>query len=179
MNKATESKARLLEAAAQIVERRGAAHLTIDAVAAEAGMSKGGVLYHFPSKHALLEAMLSSLLMSFEARVSRHRIKTEGSAISAWILAEQGQTSSERSMALALLANAAEDPSLLNPVRGLMKTTFAEVRKEASDKDLDTIILLAAEGLRFLDMLNLLPISDRDRFRLHNRLLSLAGNGIG
>ena len=36
----------------------GAVHLTLDAVAERAGVSKGGLLYHFPSKESLLQAMV-------------------------------------------------------------------------------------------------------------------------
>ena len=63
----------VLDAAARVVQQTGAGHLTIDAVAQEAGLSKGGVLYHFPNKRALLEGMLSSLISSIDER-ARHDI---------------------------------------------------------------------------------------------------------
>ncbi|HZB75928.1 MAG TPA: TetR family transcriptional regulator, partial [Solirubrobacteraceae bacterium] len=37
----------LLDAAIRVIRRDGAQKLTLDAVAAEAGVSKGGILYHF------------------------------------------------------------------------------------------------------------------------------------
>ncbi|MDO8275460.1 MAG: TetR/AcrR family transcriptional regulator, partial [Serpentinimonas sp.] len=40
----------LLEATNTVILRDGIAHLTLEAVAKEAGVSKGGLLYHFPSK---------------------------------------------------------------------------------------------------------------------------------
>ena len=43
------ARARLLDAAVAVVRRDGAQALTLDAVAAEAGVSKGGLLYHFRS----------------------------------------------------------------------------------------------------------------------------------
>ena len=46
----------MIQAAYRVVELRGATSLTIDAVAAESGLSKGGVLYHFPNKHEPKEA---------------------------------------------------------------------------------------------------------------------------
>jgi AcrR family transcriptional regulator len=46
----TGARERILEAAYTVAERSGAAALTLDAVAAEAKVSKGGLLYHFPSK---------------------------------------------------------------------------------------------------------------------------------
>jgi len=70
----------ILEAAARRVAQSGAAHLTIDAVAKEAGISKGGLLYHFPSKEALLVGMLEQLLAS--ARKHLRGIVDEVSAAS-------------------------------------------------------------------------------------------------
>src|SRR5437764_3199185 len=49
---------KLLDAAEAVVERQGIGNLTLDAVAAEAGMSKGGLLHHFPSKDQLVEALV-------------------------------------------------------------------------------------------------------------------------
>ena len=40
----------ILDAANRIVIGQGVERLTLEQVAAEAGMSKGGLLYHFPRK---------------------------------------------------------------------------------------------------------------------------------
>lgn len=66
---AAATRRRLIEAAMQLLQRQGAANLTLDAVAKEAGVSKGGLLHHFPSKQALSEAMLLLLFAEFEERV--------------------------------------------------------------------------------------------------------------
>jgi len=44
----------ILDAAERVVSREGSGRLTIDAVVRESGFSKGGVLYNFPSKQALI-----------------------------------------------------------------------------------------------------------------------------
>jgi len=51
---------------------------------------------------------------------------------------------------------------------------FAEAGRATRPPELGWIVLLATEGLRFLDMLNLLPLSARERQRVHARLLQLA-----
>ena len=56
----------LLDAAEIVVRRDGSGRLTLDAVAAEADVSKGGLLYHFPSKEALLTAMVERMVTSFD-----------------------------------------------------------------------------------------------------------------
>ena len=52
----------ILDAAQRIAAERGAGRITLDEVARESGLSKGGLLYHFASKEALLQAMLERLI---------------------------------------------------------------------------------------------------------------------
>ncbi len=56
---------RVLAAAARHVREHGPATLTLDAAAEAAGVSKGGLLYHFPSKHALVAALIDGALDGF------------------------------------------------------------------------------------------------------------------
>ncbi|MFM7414309.1 MAG: helix-turn-helix domain-containing protein, partial [Alphaproteobacteria bacterium] len=57
----TDAPTRILDAAENLIIARGVAAMTLEAVAREAGVSKGGLLYHFASKEALLEALLGRL----------------------------------------------------------------------------------------------------------------------
>src|SRR3954447_22045743 len=57
---------RLLDAAATVVHRDGAQALTLDAVAKEAEVSKGGLLYHFKSKNDLVNAMVERWMAEFQ-----------------------------------------------------------------------------------------------------------------
>ena len=61
MERKTENQSltdRVLDAAEAVVVRQGIGNLTLDAVASEAGISKGGLLHHFASKDRLIEAMV-------------------------------------------------------------------------------------------------------------------------
>jgi AcrR family transcriptional regulator len=167
----------VLDAAARIVERDGAAHLTLDAVAEEAGLSKGGVLYHFPSKSALLTGMLDRLLADFQTRTGALETQ-EGNPVSAWIRAEHQQSAAERALALSLLANAAEDPSLLDPARAFVRESFDRIRGAGPDGDLNLVLMLAVEGIRFLDMFGLLPLTRRELAAVHQRLIGLAEDSV-
>ena len=51
------TRQKILTAASQIVQCKGL-QLTLEAVAKEAGLSKGGLLYHFSNKEALIEGMI-------------------------------------------------------------------------------------------------------------------------
>lgn len=174
---ASNKRSLILESAAHIVERSGAAHLTIDAVAAEAEISKGGVLYHFPSKQALLEGMLERLIEQTTARTTQQRelhADQPNASLMAWIIDQYDQQPAERAMSRAILAAAAENPELLAPARTVIREAFDDAAMGSVPGEMGWVLQLATEGLRFLEMLNLLPLSDAERQRVHNHLLELA-----
>jgi len=59
----------LLDCAARLASEHSIGAVTLDAVAAASGVSKGGLLHHFPTKASLLEAMLDSLLDRLDAAI--------------------------------------------------------------------------------------------------------------
>lgn len=175
MDAPSATKVKILLAAAEVTTTCGAAHLTLDRVAEEAAVSKGGLLYHYPNKRALLAGMLEYLLGLVRERLAEH--EQQGAAnhprpvARSLILAESEQAQAERAMAQALLAAAAEDPQLLDPARVLVRQLFDAAGAEG---DFSLLLLLATEGLRFLDVLDLLPDPQRDRPRLLRALLAAA-----
>jgi AcrR family transcriptional regulator len=68
MNKPSR-RGELLAAAVEVVRERGASALTLDSVAEATGTSKGGVLYHFPTKESLVVAMIEAEIALFEAAI--------------------------------------------------------------------------------------------------------------
>lgn len=60
----------LLECAARLVVEEGIAGVTVQSVATSAGVTKGGLFHHFPSKVALLEALFVDLIARLDADIS-------------------------------------------------------------------------------------------------------------
>jgi len=173
MGTSSTARRKILHAAACVVERAGASHLTLEAVADEAKLSKGGLLYHFPNKRALLSGMLEHVLERVTQRADQalREAGAGASTVSALILAQQVQDEDEPAMTLAILAAAAEDPSLLDPARELVNQWFTSAREETA---YGVLLLLAVEGLRFMEMLNLLNLEPPQRSRLYEQMAQLA-----
>lgn len=93
---------RLFCAAISVALEQGFAHVTMDAVARRAGISKGGLLYHFPSKTHLIKALLARYGEVTPSGAARP--DPAGSGIDP--------------MAVAVLIAAAENPSLIEPAAG-------------------------------------------------------------
>ncbi len=63
-------RAEVLGEARRMVAAEGAPAVTIQAVAEAAGVSKGGLLHHFPSKRSLLDELFAELLEEFSERIT-------------------------------------------------------------------------------------------------------------
>jgi len=59
----------LLDSAARLILDKGVGHLTLEAVCEAARVSKGGLLYHFDSKTALLEALVDDLTAQLQGEI--------------------------------------------------------------------------------------------------------------
>jgi AcrR family transcriptional regulator len=64
--RATITREHILQSAIELIKLDGIAGFTLEKVAKSAGVSKGGLLYHFPTKEALIEGLMEKTFASFE-----------------------------------------------------------------------------------------------------------------
>lgn len=149
------SSPRILAAARTIAVRDGAAHVSIEAIAREAGLSKGGVLYNFPTKRALMEAMLEEMLEEHRALHANLTETEPCSTLRQHLLTLRSFSSSDSDLSMAILAVAAVEPDLLEPLRNDLKTDLAGIGSESNDPETARILFFALQGIRFHKLLNL------------------------
>ncbi|MHA6722747.1 TetR/AcrR family transcriptional regulator [Sphingomonas sp. RS2018] len=63
-------RAALIAAAARLIAEQGLGKLTVDAVARSAGVTKGGLFHHFPTKQDLLEGVVETMLADADIQLS-------------------------------------------------------------------------------------------------------------
>ena len=171
------SKDAILDAAEAVVLKSGASHLTLDAVAVKAGVSKGGLLYHFPSKEALLQAMVGRQLERFmqEREAVRAALPSpEESHLQAHVLAATAEHQEPQQLCAALLAALANNPTLLGPVRKFQKSNLKELTQGGLGFEKSALLWLATEGLWFLEMLQVSPLSAAQRKRIAALIVKLS-----
>jgi AcrR family transcriptional regulator len=156
---------RLLDAAATVVRTEGAQALTLDAVAAQAGVSKGGLLYHFKSKRELVQAMIERWLTEFQADIDA----ADPDFVRGYVKAS-GPDEHELGMLAALIA----DPGLLATVREQYGIWQDRVQREAADPVDATVARLAADGLWLAELLGMGPPTGALRQQVLDRLTQLA-----
>ena len=167
----------IVDAAEAVVLEGGAAHMTLHAVAAKAGVSKGGLLYHFPTKETLLKAMLDRRVQRYEE--SRKRKYAELPAepareVKAYVLSTLDRDRKMDRIGAAILAAVAHDPSLLEPIRDDYQRRLAELAPSGIRYERAAVIALAADGLRLLEILSLSPLENRQRKQVIEEMLRLA-----
>jgi AcrR family transcriptional regulator len=171
---------RILEAAERVVGETGAARMTLDVVAQSAGVSKGGLLYHFPSKESLLGALakryVEGMEQCIEAAKSCLAERENGRDLKACIVGIL--TSAPRArvagMSAALMATAANDLTLLDVIRRKIAAYTAELADSDADFARAAIVTLAVDGLMMRESLRISPFTDEQRQQVVQELLKIA-----
>ncbi len=167
----------ILDAAEEVVIETGARYLTLDAVAAKAGVSRGGLIYHFQNKEALLHAMLDRRLIRIEENRQRRRAllqKGPRGEIIAYVLSSLEQDDKTKKLSVALLAAVVHDPRLLLPNREKYKRFLDEFSRKGIGIERAAIIMLAVNGLRLRELLSLSPFTAEERRDVIEEIITLA-----
>lgn len=179
------TRKRLMDAAERLVIGEGAGRLTLDAVAREAGVSKGGLLYHFPSKEALIAEMVEHLAVERFERELERRIggaePGDGSWVRAYVEATFEPEDRDRNLAVqsGLFAAVANDPALLDPLRERYNALQERAENDGVDPALASIARLASDGLWFLELFDIPAVEGELREKVFEALRELTGEGHG
>lgn len=167
----------LLDAAIAVVAKKGIGNLTLDAVAAEAGMSKGGLLHHFPSKDLLVEALVKrsaecwhSCYMTAYERTPEGPGRMARALLDHCLSDAQCWTEQLRQSTSAVFAALAQNPSLIEP----MREAYAELHRRIADDGLPQgvgeAIVAAIDGLWLDWVLGLVPVNQELVVRVRKAL---------
>jgi AcrR family transcriptional regulator len=178
------TKGRIIDAAEEVVLRDGVAHLTLEAAAVQAGLSKGGVLYHFPTRDALVAGMVDKIIEEFDRDIETHQVDrgAPGSFTRAYIRATMSPISStpERQdrLGAALIAAAAAEPELVAPLQVAADRWQRRLESDGLDPTVATVLRLACDGLWLCDLFGLAPPSAALRASLEDQLELLATQAL-
>lgn len=164
----------ILQAALNVAAEKGAGKVTLDAVAKASGLSKGGLLYHFPSKEALIAAMVQHLLE--DAEQNRLQLAEQEPSVLVSLLKARELFSRQitGNTAMAILAAAAEQPALLQPLQQHNSKVLAEVFAEQSHTEEAMLLMVASEGLIFQELLNISPFNRQQKATLEHYMIKRA-----
>ena len=164
---------RILDAASKVVLDNGAEALTLEKVAQEAGLSKGGLLYHFSTKRKLIEGMIARLIGRVDAALEEELLKSDGDYVTAYIHASFRTDPERDKISNALVAAIANDPDLIKPLQERFSKMQREIAAAAIAPEIGTIIRLALDGLWMADLFGFAPPSPEMREKMSAVLLSI------
>ena len=163
-----DTRDRILNAAEVRLLSVGPSGLVLGSVAEDAGVSKGGLLYHFSSKEALVAGLCERMLDRFDRTLADVRdadgVQT-GAFLRAYLastVSEDGRPADNSAQLMAgLLATLGRDSTHMEAIRDRFAKWHESLAHDGIDETTSVIVRLAADGL-WLSALLGLPQLDAD-----------------
>ncbi|MGF6416763.1 AcrR family transcriptional regulator [Stenotrophomonas sp. AN71] len=180
----TSKRDRILDAAVNVINRDGVRAVTFESVAAEAQLTRGGLLYHFPSREALLRGIDEHLVRAWETSMEALLGKSAADATAL----ERYQTfvrvsaqSATRAELMFMLESA--DPDAGERPWGPAVRRWAPSAPEAGSNDstaLDNFVArLAADGLWIYEAMYEGQLDETVRAQVAERIAGLLAKSDG
>ena len=164
----------ILAAASQIVLRSGLHALTIDAVAAEVGISKGGVLHHFRTKDALIAGVVDAAVLGLETTLKQKQDAGASRFVDALLDYAKDLYSDNQQAPRALLIAATENSAANQRINSVLHGVIERTRDAGGNDGKRDVIFYAVMGILVSRALDLLPASAGDEAALIAQLRTLA-----
>ena len=173
----TVTKDKICEAAMQLAIRDGLLAMTLENVAKQAGISKGGVMYHFPSKDELVRGVLDYFSEQCETMLMR-RVIDDPEPRLRWArcmldcLFPESAESDRRTdveeissdvlsrFFMAMLAGAVTSPAAMLPLRELATRMRKRFMSDPNEGMEQILVWLAIDGLFLWQFMGLIDSND-------------------
>ena len=166
---------KILEAAARVINNKGVFALTLEAVAIEAQVSKGGLLYHFAGKRQLMQAMKDAIMDKFILSVNKcvEADPIEGGKWSrAYLQTTMKQINTDFEMNAAFLSAVATSPELVKEMADEFNAMRDNINSDGLDSVKANIVRLAVDGL-YYNQLYGIALSKDEQEKILQALLAL------
>lgn len=161
----------IAQAAMQILIEEGASRLTFAHLATRTGLTKGAIMYHFPSKEALLEHLIGMYrerlerrlrVGELEASISESPVTDETVAgFIEWYRTFRGEQTSNTAFGLSVLSLTTKNERMREVLQGWYRGVFERVGQSPCGVDA-LIAVLALEGLFYLRHFRMDMIEEQD-----------------
>jgi AcrR family transcriptional regulator len=175
----------LLDATEAVVARQGIANLTLDAVAAESRMSKGGLLHYFPSKDRLVEALVIRTAESWRSCYTAAYDRTpEGPGRMARALLDHCLSDAKcwteelRRSSSAVFAALAQNPALIQPMRAVYADLHRRIAQDELPPGVGEAVAAAIDGLWLDWVLGIVPLEQVRVVRVRRALEDMLARAV-
>jgi len=166
----------LLDALETLITEGSVHDVTLDGVAALAGVTKSGLIYHFKSKEALLGALVERM----RANLDSYCFDDEADprlALKKFLLGRIsfafGISDAQKKLMANLLAAASSYPAVLKPVKSMYDAGTTDLARVADSAGIGLTVWTTLDGLVLLEMLNLRHFSDAEKQQMQATLVAM------
>ncbi|WP_017615068.1 TetR/AcrR family transcriptional regulator [Nocardiopsis salina] len=174
---ASNTRDRILDALQDILISDGYSAVTLEAVARHASVSKGGLLYHFPSKVAMLTGLIDRLTEMAEDEFREAEEGGEG-VVRVFLRTSLPQSTEERELYWAVIAALRSHDDLPEEAVRKVQSTFTRwgemLREAVPDPVLAEVILRAGDGLYMSAIAGMPQPSPEMNQQMIDRLVEMA-----
>jgi AcrR family transcriptional regulator len=149
LSKGEARREAIIQAALRLIKERGAHALTLDAVAKQAGVSKGGLIHHFNTKEALVRGIFDSAVQVLHNQIeSAYEATTDRSPGSfTRVYVETTLRHAEEGYLLPLFELVARDPSMAVSMAEHNAWCHQRFEADGIDPVLAHVLASASDGL--------------------------------
>lgn len=140
---------RILDAYEDLLAVEGERFATLDSVAARAGVSKGGLLYHFPSKDRLAEGLYERLLLLAAEDVQQMRTAADGPARHYVRTSQYAGTPLDRALLAVARLQQAGDTRAREVIESVSGEWLNVLHEALGDLDVARAVKLIGDGLYY------------------------------
>lgn len=168
------AREKLLTAFEHLVLSEGERAATLDAVAARAGVSKGGLLYHFPHRQALVDAALARCEEMAREDLTRLTQSPRGAAREFLATSLYDDSPLDRSLMVAFRMVQSGEPGARETCERVAREWYRVVLEDVGDPMVATAVQCMGDGLYQRASMGLLPEDPEEKRQILQRLLDTA-----
>jgi AcrR family transcriptional regulator len=172
---AAETKQRILVSANKIIAENGLDQFTLEAVAKDAGVTKGGLFYHFPTKDSLLESLIQASIDIFECEL-QDKLNSEpqrSGRFTRAYLKTCFSPSQKVSFNAGMLAAIASKPQLMAPIIEADKEWQRQMENDGIEPALAVALKLCGDGMWFDEFFGIQPMNHKLKPKILKTVLDL------
>lgn len=160
----TIDRERVLKSAEQLVQRAGATAMTLEAVAKEAGITKGGLQYCFGSKDDLITALIDRWIAAFDCELKEYSQSDNSPAgkARAYIQVSSQIDDATSSRMVGVLVTLLQSPKHLKKIQEWYTKWMGKNLGHSETAKRIRTMLFAAEGAFFLRSLGFLKMPESE-----------------
>lgn len=168
---------KILDAAVRVIHRDGIIAVTFDSVATEAGVTRGGMMYHFPSREMLIQSIHEHLASQWETNLVSiaGKSKSEATPKERAIAYARGSSRSANRAELLSVLQSGENPTTSAAWDAVLVGWASPPPETLNDNAAlaPFIARLAADGLWMYESLTGKPLPDQIRNLIAEQIVSV------